>query len=188
MTKYEGTVAAQRQALSVRFNAGETSLASWADLFLTCGSKRTFSVVLLSSLPRKLGYPATADNERQLSCRNKSAHSSVPCHVGGLLRGDVVVCLQAGAIRREAWRQLPPSVNNKSKQTYLPLQVQDKYRRRRHAWRWRGENPSDEARERIFFYYYYLGLRKNMGHSSELILAPIILLPLHSFTLLKPSR
>lgn len=86
MTKYEGIVAAQKQALSVRFNTGETSLASWAVLFLTCGSKRTFSVVLLSP-PRKLGYRATADNERQLSCWNKSAHSSVSCHFGGFYAG-----------------------------------------------------------------------------------------------------
>lgn len=45
------------------------------------------------------------------------------------------------------------------------------------------ENPSEEetrGRKKN-----YPGLRKNMGHSSELILAPIILLPsLHSFTLL----
>lgn len=44
------------------------------------------------------------------------------------------------------------------------------------------ENPSEkDTTERK---KNYLGLRKNMGHSSELVLAPIILLPLHSFTLL----
>lgn len=150
-------------------------------------AKRVWQVEPISSW-----HAAQSDNPQTgLSChcrqwasikllkQKRTFFSFVPFR--GLLRGDVVVCYKQ-VLRREAWRQLPPSVNNKSKQTYLPLQVQDKYRRRRHAWRWRGENPSEEARERER--KKYLGLRKNMGHSSELILAPIILLPLHSFTLL----
>lgn len=133
MTENEGIVAAQKQALSVRFNTGQTSLASCADLFLTCGSKRTFSVGLLLSPPANWVIVSPSTMTRQLSWRNKSAHSSVSCHFGGF---DAVVCSKQ-VLGREAWRQLPPTVNNKSKQTYLPLQVQDKYSRRRHAWRWR---------------------------------------------------
>lgn len=137
------------------------------------------SASLLSSL-RKLGYCATVDNERQLSWRNKSAHSSVSCHSGG--GGFDAVVRSKQVLRREAWRQLPPSVN-KSRQTYLPLQVQDKYSRRRHAWRWR-VRKSKRRRNQGEREKNDLGLRRNVGHWSELILTPIILLPLHSFTLL----
>lgn len=116
-------------------------------------AKRVWQVEPISSW-----HAAQSDNPQTgLSChcrqwasikllkQKRTFFSFVPFR--GLLRGDVVVCYKQ-VLRREAWRQLPPSVNNKSKQTYLPLQVQDKYRRRRHAWRWRGENPSEEARER----------------------------------------
>lgn len=162
MTVHGGTVAAPKQALSVRFDTAGTSLASCAGApsWHAGQSAHSAAPALLLSPPKWVTV-APSNNERQLSWRgNRKPHiPPLSCHFGGceyFTRGRCSVA------RRLDVNFPLPSTTSRHKLTFpfrSRMNIADADMLGGEEW----ENPSEEEKKNY------------MGHSSELILAPIIL-------------